>query len=83
MPGRIEDHALPLQVQNVPGGDDATVGGTRGRHELEHHVDRRRTRRHVDVEGVRLDGVALPGDGLIRRADVEPSKKSELCACRD
>ena len=70
---RIEQQLIPVQHRQFAGGGTAAgeAARFRRRDEIEGHVQRGDARRDVQVEGVHVDAVALPGNGLAAALNLE------------
>ena len=69
MAGRVEHHRGPLQVQHLGRHHHAPLVGGGRRQELERNLQFADALRHVDVEGIDLNGITHPGDDLAVRPD--------------
>ena len=60
MAGRIEDNAVPLQIQHLGSHDDAALIAVARREKLEFQIKFRRSCGHINVEGIDINRVAQP-----------------------
>ena len=69
--GRIEHDGVPLQVEHVGSDDDAALALVGGREELEVGVEDGHTFGDLDVKGIHVDGIAMPGEPLAFGVELE------------
>ena len=74
MPGRVQAHLLPLQVEHRGGHRDAPFARLQRRGVDEPRGDRTGARRQDQLNRINLDRVALPGQLLPARIKAEPDQ---------
>ncbi len=78
--GRIHRQRQPLDARHVGGHHRPALVGRSRRQELEFDVDRGNALRHIDVESVDLDRIALPLERLPVGADLEARDLADFVA---